>query len=66
MKAPRPRPLAGLFQLKRSIVMATAGLLAAAVVPLLAAGPASAQTNLLANPGFETPATAGWSCSPLR
>jgi hypothetical protein len=65
MHTPRLRPLAGLSQLKRSVVMAAAGLLAAAVVPLLAAGPASAQTNLLVNPGFETGTTAGWTCSPL-
>jgi hypothetical protein len=39
--------------------------LAAALVPALAAVPASAQANLLANPGFETGTLSGWSCSPL-
>jgi hypothetical protein len=42
-----------------------AGLLMGALVSMTAAGPASAATNLLANPGFETGTTAGWSCSPL-
>lgn len=65
MRAPRLRPPVGLSQLKRSTRLAAAGLLAAAVVPLLAAGQAAAQANLLANPGFETPAAAGWTCSPL-
>ena len=47
------------------LALAAAGLLAAAAFPLLAAGPAAAASNLLANPGFETGTTAGWSCSPL-
>ncbi len=46
-------------------VIAVAGALATAVIPLLAAAPASAATNLLANPGFETGTTAGWTCSSL-
>ena len=51
----RPRPLA---------------LLAAPAVALLAsclalAAPASAATNLLANPGFETGTLSGWTCSAL-
>jgi hypothetical protein len=65
MPFPRPRPLAGLPRLRRRIVIAAVGLLAVAAVPLLAAAPATAATNLLANPGFETGTTAGWTCSPL-
>lgn len=62
---PGLRPPTGLSNLRRFIVIAATGPLATAVVPLLAAGPAAAQSNLLANPGFETGTTAGWSCSPL-
>jgi chitodextrinase len=51
--------------LGRAIVVMAGILLTAVLVPLLAAGPASAQTNLLANPGFETGTTAGWTCSTL-
>ncbi|HEX6523363.1 MAG TPA: fibronectin type III domain-containing protein [Streptosporangiaceae bacterium] len=61
-------PLRSTFGLRRRWRLCTvvaAGLLAAAAVPLLATAPASAATNLLANPGFETGTTAGWSCSPL-
>jgi Fibronectin type III domain/Carbohydrate binding domain/Glycosyl hydrolases family 18 len=47
------------------MAVAAAGLLAAAIVPLLATAPASAASNLLSNPGFETGSTAGWSCSSL-
>ena len=65
MRVPGLRPLAGLPRPRQLITIAAAGLLAAAAVPLLAAGPAAAATNLLANPGFETGTTAGWSCSAL-
>ena len=49
----------------RPVALAAAGLLMVAVVPLLTAGSATAATNLLANPGFETGTTAGWTCSSL-
>ena len=68
MPGSRPRPLARLPRLRRLAVIAAAaalGLLTTAAVPMLAAGPAAAATNLLANPGFELGTTAGWTCSPL-
>jgi Carbohydrate binding domain/Glycosyl hydrolases family 18 len=43
---------------------AAAGLLITALAAGLTFGSASAATNLLANPGFES-GTTGWSCSPL-
>lgn len=49
----------------RLIAIGAAGLLMAAVLPLLTAGTAVAAANLLANPGFETGTTAGWTCSSL-
>jgi len=59
------RSTSGLRHRWRLGIVVAAGLLAAAAVPLLTAPPVSAATNLLANPGFETGTTAGWSCSPL-
>ncbi len=59
------RSTLGLRHRWRLCIVVAAGLLAAAAIPLLAPAPASAATNLLANPGFETGTTAGWSCSPL-
>jgi hypothetical protein len=52
----RTRPL--------SLLTAPAVALLACCLALTAA-PASAATNLLANPGFETGTLAGWTCSPL-
>jgi fibronectin type III domain protein/carbohydrate binding protein with CBM4/9 domain/glycosyl hydrolase family 18 (putative chitinase) len=52
----RPRPLA--------LLTAPAVALLACCLALTAA-PASAATNLLANPGFETGSLSGWTCSPL-
>jgi Fibronectin type III domain/Carbohydrate binding domain len=50
----------------RSVLPAAAiALLAAAFLPAAMAPAANAQSNLLANPGFETGTVAGWSCSPL-
>jgi hypothetical protein len=50
--------------LRRATVVMIPVLLAAIALPL-ADAPASAQTNLLANPGFEAGTTAGWTCSSL-
>jgi hypothetical protein len=61
-------PPAGPPRLRRLLVTAVSaalGLLTIAAVPMLAAGPAAAATNLLANPGFEAGTTAGWTCSSL-
>lgn len=52
----RPRPLA--------LLTAPAVALLACCLALIAV-PASAATNLLANPGFETGTLSGWTCSPL-
>ena len=68
MPGHRLSPPAGLPRLRRYFVIAVItalGLLTTAAVPMLAAGPAAAATNLLANPGFEAGTTAGWTCSPL-
>src|SRR5215472_8715391 len=40
-------------------------LLAGAFALAVGVGPASAATNLLANPGFETGSLSGWSCSTI-
>ncbi len=51
--------------LKRRQLYAVGAALAALVLPVtvyLAAAPASAATNLLTNPGFETGNLTGWSC----
>jgi hypothetical protein len=50
---------------RRVILTAAAALLTVAVLPLMAAVPALAQTNLLVNPGFETGNLSGWTCSSL-
>lgn len=60
-----PHLIAGLLRRRRPALVVVAGLLTAAVAPLLPAGPADAQANLLANPGFESGTTAGWTCSAL-
>jgi hypothetical protein len=65
MRVPGLRPPAGLPRRGQLVIIAAVGLLATAAVPMLAAGSAAAATNLLANPGFETGTTSGWSCSPL-
>jgi chitodextrinase len=68
MPGPCLWPPAGLPRLRRLVVIAVIaalGMLTTAAVPVLAAGPAAAATNLLVNPGFELGTTAGWSCSPL-
>jgi hypothetical protein len=50
----------------RAVVVAAALVLLSGLIPVLAARPAVAATsNLLANPGFETGTTAGWTCSTL-
>ncbi|HLK02078.1 MAG TPA: fibronectin type III domain-containing protein [Streptosporangiaceae bacterium] len=52
-------------RLRHAAAVAAAALLAT-LVPVTTVGHASAApANLLANPGFETGTTAGWSCSPL-
>jgi hypothetical protein len=47
----------------RALIAAPAALLLATFLAGTAAGPASAATNRLANPGFETGALSGWTCS---
>src|SRR5215472_1070052 len=47
------------------IAGSAAALLAGAFALTAGVGPASAATNLLANPGFETGSLSGWSCSSL-
>lgn len=54
-----PRPLPHLIAGAAAVLMAGAFALTASV------GPASAATNLLANPGFETGSLSGWSCSSI-
>jgi hypothetical protein len=50
----------------RAVVVAAALMLLSGLIPVLAARSAGAATsNLLANPGFETGTTAGWTCSTL-
>lgn len=51
----------------RAVAAAAATLLLAGLTPLLGAGSAVAAgpSNLLANPGFESGTTAGWTCSTL-
>jgi hypothetical protein len=58
-------PIAGLSRLKRPVIVAAVSLLMAVAACLMRVGPADAQTNLLANAGFETGTTAGWTCSSL-
>ena len=54
-----PRPLAHLLAGSAAVVLAGAFALAAGIAP------ASAATNLLTNPGFETGTLSGWSCSSI-
>jgi len=54
-----PRPLAHLLAGSAAVVLAGAFALTASIVP------ASAATNLLTNPGFETGSLSGWTCSTL-
>ncbi|HET9894573.1 MAG TPA: carbohydrate binding domain-containing protein [Streptosporangiaceae bacterium] len=54
-----PRPLTRLLTGSAAVLLAGAFALAASVVP------ASAATNLLANPGFETGTLSGWTCSTI-
>jgi hypothetical protein len=54
-----PRPLARLLAGSAAVLLAGAFALAASVAP------ASAATNLLANPGFETGSLSGWNCSGI-
>jgi hypothetical protein len=54
-----PRPLIHLLAGSAAVLIAGAFALSASVVP------ASAATNLLANPGFETGSLSGWNCSSI-
>ncbi|MGH3416415.1 MAG: carbohydrate binding domain-containing protein, partial [Actinocrinis sp.] len=62
MPSDRPPRRTGL---KRKQLYALGAALAALLLPAavyLAAAPASAASNLLANPGFEAGSLSGWSC----
>jgi hypothetical protein len=54
-----PRPLTHLLAGSAAVLLAGAFALTASVMP------ASAATNLLANPGFETGSLSGWNCSSI-
>ncbi len=54
-----PRPLSHLLAGSVAVLLTSAFALTASL------GPASAATNLLANPGFETGSLSGWSCSSI-
>ena len=54
-----PRSLARLLAGSATVVLAGAFALSASIVP------ASAATNLLSNPGFETGSLSGWNCSSI-